>query len=77
MHIPKTSSVNPSNCRAWNTCQPTRSETDQMTNVRIESRTILVVADISLVTESPAKLKNAMEKIVVQKAINKRGLWPS
>ena len=32
-----------------------------MTIVLTESKTILVVADISLVTEIPAKLKNAIE----------------
>ena len=38
--------------------------TAQMTRVLTLSRTILVVADNSLVTEMPAKLKNAMEVTV-------------
>ena len=46
-----------------------------MTRVRTESRTILVVADISLVTEIPAKLKNAMEKTVPQNAIPKERIF--
>lgn len=32
-----------------------------MTSVRTESNTVRVVAEISLVTEMPAKLKNAIE----------------
>ena len=37
----------------------------------------LVVADISLVTLIPAKLKKAIERMVVQKAPSNIGLWPS
>ena len=44
-------------------------DTPQMTSVRIESKTILVVADISLVTEIPAKLKKAID-IWEQKEVN-------
>ena len=63
MHIPVQSTIKPTNCKAWNSCQLTngRRETVQITRVRTESRTILVVADISLVTEIPAKLKKAMD----------------
>ena len=41
------------------------------------SRTILVVADNSLVTLMPAKLKKAMEMTVPEKAVARRGLWAS
>ena len=63
MHIPVTSTIKPINCKAWNSCHFTngRSETVQITSVRTESKTILVVADISLVTEIPAKLKKAID----------------
>jgi len=48
-----------------------------MTSVRTESSTILVVADISLVTLTPAKLKKAMlttvpVKIIVELFYNTR-----
>ena len=45
------------------------NETPQMTNVRTESKTMRVVADISLVTEIPAKLKKAIENTVPLNAI--------
>ena len=42
-----------------------------MTNILNESKTIRVVADISLVTEIPAKLKKAIENTVPLNAIPK------
>ena len=68
-HIPVTRTANPNNCKAWKGCHPMANETPQMTNVRTESKTIRVVADISLVTEIPAKLKKAIENTVPLNAI--------
>ena len=68
-HIPVTRTANPNNCKAWKGCHPMANETPQMTNVRTESNTMRVVADISLVTEIPAKLKNAIENTVPLNAI--------
>lgn len=45
-------------------------------NYLTESKTILVVADISLVTLMPAKLKKAMEMTVPKVAIKINGLFP-
>jgi len=50
--------MKPTSVKYWNCCQNTARENNQMKIVRTESRTIRVVADISLVTETPAKLKN-------------------
>lgn len=52
----------------WNPCQPIANEKVQMKNVRTESKTILVVADISLATLIPEKLKYA---ILIMLPINK------
>ena len=41
------------------------------------SSTILVVADNSLVTLIPAKLKKAIEMMVPEKARASKGLWAS
>ena len=68
-HIPVTRTANPNNCKAWKGCHPMANETPQMTNVRTESKTMRVVADISLVTEIPAKLKKAIENTVPLNAI--------
>ena len=61
MHMPVMRTMNPISCKYSNFCQPMAIDTPQMTSVRIESKTILVVADISLVTEIPAKLKKAID----------------
>ena len=68
MHIPTTRTKNPMSWRKWKTCQPMPRDTPQMTRVLTESRTIRVVALISLVTEMPAKLKKAIETIVIKNA---------
>lgn len=47
-------------CRYWNVSQPILRVNTQMTRVRTESSTMRVVADNSLVTLTPAKLKNAI-----------------
>ena len=49
--------------------------TIQITRVLTLSSTIRVVADSSLVTLIPAKLKKAMEMMVPEKARASRGLW--
>ena len=51
--------------------------TIQITRVLMLSSTILVVADSSLVTLIPAKLKKAMEMMVPEKARASKGLWAS
>jgi hypothetical protein len=51
-------------CTQKKLCQPSANDTTKINSVRTLSRTILVVADISLVTVIPAKLKNAILKIV-------------
>ena len=51
--------------------------TIQITRVLMLSSTILVVADNSLVTLIPAKLKKAMEMMVPEKARASKGLWAS
>ena len=68
-HIPVTRTANPNNCKAWKGCHPMASETTQMTNDRIEFKTMRVVADISLVTDIPAKLPKAIENTVPLNAI--------
>ena len=68
MHIPTTRTKNPMSWRKWKTCQPMPRDTPQMTRVLTESRTIRVVALISLVTEMPAKLKKAIDTIVIKNA---------
>ena len=68
-HIPVTRTANPTNCKAWKGCHPKASETPQMTNDRIEFKTMRVVADISLVTDIPAKLPKAIETTVPLNAI--------
>ena len=61
--IPVIRTANPNNCKAWKGCHPMANETPHMTNVRTESNTMRVVADNYLVTEIPAKLKNAIENV--------------
>ena len=63
MHMPTTRIANPTSWRKWKLCHPTPNETPQITKVRTESKTIRVVADISLVTDIPAKLKKATRRM--------------
>lgn len=51
-------------CNHWNFCWAVSNEKIQITKVRTLSNTIRVVADNSLVTLIPAKLKKAIENIV-------------
>ena len=55
---------------------PTARQKAQITTVRIESRTILVVADWVLVTDKPKKLKKAIEITFSKTAIMIIGLFP-
>ena len=56
--------------------QPRAKQTAQMTIVRIESKTIRVVADCVLVTDNPKKLKNAIETMFPITATIINGLFP-
>ena len=47
-------------CSHWKGCHPTARANTHTVMVRTLSSTILVVADSSAVTDTPAKLKNAM-----------------
>ena len=67
--IPVTRTANSNYYKAWKGCHPMANETPQMTNVRTESKTMRVVADISLDTEIPAKLEKAIKNTVPLNAI--------
>ena len=57
-----TRTANPSNCKAWQGCHPMANVTPQMTKVCTESKTMQVLADISLVTEIPGQRKYSPTK---------------
>ena len=55
MHIPETRMVKPRSWSGWKACQPTASDTPQITSVLTLSSTMRVVADISFVTDMPER----------------------
>ncbi len=63
MNLPITNKIKPKTCNTWKSCHFNANVTAQITIVRPLSSTIRVVADNSFVTDIPAKLKNAIEKI--------------